>query len=77
MQTISRDWSVLFGDDQQRKICRSDADSEWLTRRYHARNQSREGGDPFQVCVTVVGSVLEEGDSRCAAELCSMVQLQA
>ena len=76
MQTILHDWLVRFRDDQQRKIRRPEADAEWLASGDYPRNQSREGRDPFQVRVTVVGPGFEEGDSRCAAELCSMVQLQ-
>src|SRR3979411_831273 len=77
MQPISRNWLILFGDDQKREIGRSDADAERLARGDHPGEQSGESRDPFQVGVAVIGSALEEGDSSSGAELRSMVQLQA
>jgi hypothetical protein len=75
MQLISRDWLILFGDDQQGEIGRPDADAESFSGGDYAGDKPRERRDPFQVGVTIVGSMLEEGDSRGCSELRGVVQL--
>jgi hypothetical protein len=68
---------ILLRHDKQREIGWPEADPEWLAGRNHPGEKTRKCGDPLEIRVTVVGSVLQEGDSRGGAELRSMVQLQA
>ena len=75
MQPIPRNWLIFFRDNQQRKIGWPDTDAECSSGGDYPGEQSRESRHPFQICVTVVGSVVQERDSGGGAELYRVVQL--
>jgi len=75
MQPIPRNWLIFLRDKQQRKIGWPDTDAECSSGRDYPGEQSGERKHPFQICMTVVGSVLQEGDPGGGAELYRVVEL--